>query len=140
LAFVLISVGRYDEAAEHCQKISAQDSSARQFLGRARLGQGRIREAIELLTNDQGWLGYAYARSGRREEALKLATASGDNPFWQTLIYAGLGDRDHAFEALDRMARLGPGRIGQYLTFPELAVLRGDPRLKALRKKVGLPE
>ena len=142
LAFVLISVGRYDEAAEHCQKISAQDRSAHQFLGRARLGQGRINEAIELLTDDgnPGFLGYAYARSGRREEALKLATASGENPFWQTLIYAGLGDRDHAFEALDRMARLGPGRVGQYLTFPELAVLRGDPRLKALRKKVGLPE
>jgi tetratricopeptide (TPR) repeat protein len=142
LAFVLISVGRYDEAAEHCQKISAQDSMARQFLGRARLGQGRINEAIELLTDDgnPGFLGYAYARSGRREEAQKLATARGDNPLGQALIYAGLGDRDHAFEALDRMAPLGPGRIGQYLTYPELAVLRGDPRLKALRKKVGLPE
>jgi hypothetical protein len=31
-------------------------------------------------------------------------------------------------------------RIGRILTFPELALLRGDPRVKALRKKVGLPE
>jgi hypothetical protein len=29
--------------------------------------------------------------------------------------------------------------IGQYLNFPEMALLRGDPRLKAVRKKVGLP-
>jgi hypothetical protein len=38
------------------------------------------------------------------------------------------------------MAPLGPFRIGRALTFPELALLRGDPRVKALRKKVGLPE
>jgi hypothetical protein len=30
--------------------------------------------------------------------------------------------------------------MGRELTFPELALLRGDPRVKALRKKVGLPE
>jgi hypothetical protein len=31
-------------------------------------------------------------------------------------------------------------RIAQELNFPEFALLRGDPRLKALRKTVGLPE
>jgi hypothetical protein len=51
-----------------------------------------------------------------------------------------LGDKDRTFEALDRMAAQGAVRIGRALSYPELALLRGDPRLKALRKKVRLPE
>jgi hypothetical protein len=47
---------------------------------------------------------------------------------------------EHTFEALDGMAFVGPQRIGTYLNLPELALLRGDPRLKAFRKKVGLPD
>jgi hypothetical protein len=31
-------------------------------------------------------------------------------------------------------------RIGRALTFPEFAFVRGDPRVRALRKKVGLPK
>lgn len=86
----------------------------------------------------RGWLGYAYARSGRREEAEKLAINL--PPLGQALIFAGLGDKDRSFEALDRMAVVGPVRMGSILGLPELALLRGDPRVKALRKKVGLPE
>ena len=56
------------------------------------------------------------------------------------MIYAGLGDKERALEGLDRMAVVGPVRMGSILSNPELALLRGDPRLKALRKKVGLPE
>ena len=58
----------------------------------------------------------------------------------QALIFAGLGDKDRTLEALDRMADLGALRVGRTLTYPELALLRGDPRVKAFRKKVGLPE
>jgi TolB-like protein/DNA-binding winged helix-turn-helix (wHTH) protein/Flp pilus assembly protein TadD len=153
LAYVLLSAGRYDEAASHCPKLP-QDSLLRtQCVGRTLLGQGRTGEAIQVLatavnrgvvpdnTPVQGYLGYAYGRAGRREEAEKLAAAVALNPFLQTLIFAGLGDKDRTFEALGRMATLlGPVRVGRALTLPELALLRGDPRLKALRKKVGLPE
>jgi hypothetical protein len=41
---------------------------------------------------------------------------------------------------LERMVDLGPVRLGRNLTYPEFALVRGDPRVKALRKKVGLPE
>ena len=47
---------------------------------------------------------------------------------------------DRTMEALYRMGSRGPQRVGIALTFPEFAFLRGDPRLAALRKKVGLPE
>jgi hypothetical protein len=58
----------------------------------------------------------------------------------QALIFAGLGDKDRTFEALERMGSRGPQRVGRFLTYPEFAFLRGDPRLATLRKKVGLPE
>jgi hypothetical protein len=55
-------------------------------------------------------------------------------------IFAGLGDKERTLEALDRMTALGPVRLGRALNFPELDLIRGDPRVKALREKVGLPE
>jgi serine/threonine-protein kinase len=153
LAYVLISAGRFDEAAGHCQKLPADYPEKIQCLGRTRLGQGKPGEAIQLLatagnrgaTGDPardyiGFLGHAYARAGRRDEAEKLAAAASSTPFHQAIIFAGLGDKDRTLEALDRMAVVGPFRIGRILTWPEMALLRGDPRLKALRKKVGLPE
>jgi TolB-like protein/Flp pilus assembly protein TadD len=135
LGIVLISAGKYDEAASHCGETG-------ECLGRARLGQGRIDEAIQLLSalKNPRYLGYAYGRAGRREGAEKLAAAVASNAFSQALIYAGLGDKDRTLKALNRMAALGAARIGRALNSPEFALLRGDPRVKALRKKVGLPE
>jgi tetratricopeptide (TPR) repeat protein len=134
LAVVLICAGRYDEAASHC-------AGNPECLGRARLGQGRVNEAIDMLstTKNPRYLGYAYGRSGRREDAEKLAAAVAPNAFSQALIYAGLGDRDRTLEALNRVASLGAGRIGRALNSPEFAFLRGDPRVNILRAKVGLP-
>ena len=104
------------------------------------LGEGRTEEAIRIFNHrsDRSYLGYAYARSGRREEAEKLAIDL--SPLQQAVIFAGLGDKERTLAALDRMTVVGPVRMGSILSLPELALLRGDPRLKALRKKVGLPE
>ena len=46
LAYVLISAGRYDEARQHCAR---KHRIAVECLGRARIGQGRIDEAIQIL-------------------------------------------------------------------------------------------
>jgi TolB-like protein/DNA-binding winged helix-turn-helix (wHTH) protein/predicted Zn-dependent protease len=149
LAYALIDVGRYEEAAQYCLKFPADHSTKWMTLARVRLGQGRTAEAIQILVNDQthfiknpqerGFFGYAYALSGRREEAEKMASAA-LYANEQALIFAGLGDKDRTLEALERMGALGPQRVGEYLNFPQMAFLRGDPRVKALRKKVGLPE
>lgn len=54
--------------------------------------------------------------------------------------FSYLGDRKRAIQALVRAIPEGPFRIGRELEAPEFALLRGDPRVKTLRKKVGLPE
>ena len=149
LATMLIIAGQYEEAAAHC-------GNEPECMGRVRLGQGRIDEAVQILykfntppaQNALGrkdlvrprYLGYAYARAGRRADAEKVAIEVAPNAYSEAIIYAGLGDKDRIFEALDRVSALGGVRIGQALNSPEFALLRGDPRVKLLRKKVGLPE
>jgi serine/threonine-protein kinase len=144
-AYTLIAGHRFEEAAPSCAKVSPTEKSILgQCLGRIMLGRGRIQEAIRYfsaqpdLIDSGALLGHALGRAGRREEAEKLAAAAG--PFAQALIFAGLGDKERTLEALDRMTVLGPVRVGRNLYFPEFDLIRGDPRVKAVRKKVGLPE
>jgi TolB-like protein/tetratricopeptide (TPR) repeat protein len=138
LAYTLFSAGRIDEAATHCP----------QPCTRALVLRGRANEAIPVLEDrfkdnpkkaGTGDLGYAYARAGRREDAERMA-ANQPLPIEQAKIFVGLGDKDRAFEALNRAIPMGPVRIGRDLQWPEFAPLRGDPRLKALRRRVGLPD
>jgi hypothetical protein len=119
------------------EALAARCADRAECLGRARLGQGRFNDAIQLLSTVENprYLGYAYGRAGRREEAEKLAAEVAPNAFSQALIYAGLGDKDRTLDALDRVTGLGAVRIGRALNSPEFALLRGDPRVK-----VGLPE
>jgi TolB-like protein len=134
----LFSAGRIDEGIAHCPKPCAE----------ALLLQGRAAEAIpsleaqfsgRLSAAGSGLLARAYALAGRRAEAEKIATIQW-RPIDQAGIFTALGDKDRAFEALERAIPLGPVRLGRDLAYPEFAPLRGDPRVKALRKKVGLPE
>ncbi len=145
---VLLSAERYDEAERSCLKLPIGNFERNTCLARAELGQGHVREALGLLADDpqpvplgpeaNGFVGYAYAKAGRREEAERRLAAASPYPNAQALIFAGLGDKDRVFEALDRMDVLGPQRIGIHLGYPELAFLRGDPREQLLRRKVGL--
>ena len=114
-------------------------------------GKRELSDSVVLITGALTGIGRAAALAfadegstvviaGRREEAEKLALTWENNPYQQALVYAGLGDKDRTFEALNRLAALGPVRVGRSLTYPEMALVRGDPRLKVLRKKAGLPE
>jgi TolB-like protein/Flp pilus assembly protein TadD len=145
LAFGLMLERRYDEAAAHCDKLPADYRDKPECLGRTLLGRGRIAEALQVLAplryrGNRGYLGYAYARAGQDKEAQKLVAELAPNPFNEALVYAGLGDKERTLEALDRMAILGPVRVGRELTFPEFTLVRDDARVNALRERVGLPK
>jgi TolB-like protein len=138
LSLTLFSAGRLEEAIAHCAKPCT----------RGMILQGKARDAIPILEerfkgrldmSGTGDLGYAYAVAGRRDDAEKVAAIQ-PRPLPQATIFIGLGDKDRAFEALDRAIPLGPVRVGRNLRYPEFAPLRGDPRLKQLKNKMGLPD
>jgi tetratricopeptide (TPR) repeat protein len=143
--------GRYQEAIDRLERISTVDPElpfVSQFLGRALIFGGRPSEGLAVLEQDAArgrpqphYRSHALMRLGRREEVEQLAAAAAraGRPYHETVIYAALGDLDRAFEALDRAAAAEPQRIPIALTYPELAALRGDPRLAAFRHRFGLP-
>lgn len=149
LAYVLISAERYQESIELGRRIvpsavAANDglNHARQQLARALFQNGERTEAIrryeQLGSGTDNHRGYSYAAAGWRAEAEAAAARRKDFPAALILIHAGLGNTDQAFEALERMAAEKDPRVGIYLTYPELSLLRDDPRMGAFRRKLGL--
>jgi tetratricopeptide (TPR) repeat protein len=150
LAETLLSAGQYDRAAQYCEQLPPEIVSKSECVGRARLAQGRTADAIQVLassaTNNWGYLAYAYAKAGQAAEAEILSASAPTRypqrrgPFQYALVFAGVGDRDRTIEQLQRMADFGPVRMGFILNSPEFGFLKGDVRVKALRKQLGLPE
>jgi TolB-like protein len=148
--YALLAAGRYNEAARECEQASADHEQKNECLGRTLTQQGKIGDAIPLLANSRtknwGYLAYAYGKAGRRGEAEKLMADAPmlyehrGGPFQYALAFAGLGDKEQTLAQLERMANLGPVLLGRDLTYPEFALVRNNARVKALRKKVGLPE
>jgi serine/threonine-protein kinase len=154
LAYVQITAGLYDEALDNCQRVLDEQPKfpfVYFFYTRALLFKGRTAEAIERLNEKalaskaslgqgEGVKGWIYAVTGRRAEAEEIAARFDFLPPRQAEIYGLLGDKDRAFEALEKVAILNAGRAGVLLAQPELASLRGDPRVAALRRKLGFPQ
>src|SRR5207247_2152990 len=82
-------------------------------------------------------LGYAYAVSGKRdqaqgvldevEEASKLYRPT-PITYDRALIYAGLGEKDQAFAWLEKAYQVRHGAMALYKVEPMLDSLRSDPR------------
>ena len=90
-------------------------------------------------------MGYSYAVLGRRQEAEAiveaLLTKSREEfvpPMSLALVYAGLDQREKAFEWLEQALVIrDPGLV--YLAVkPGFGVLRGDPRFAELLARIGL--
>jgi len=141
LTYLLVNDGRGDEALEKLNRLHdvTQNPSANQYHGRALLQKKRLGEAIAYFKGkaSEGFLGLTYALMGKQAEAEALRK-SAKFPNLLALICAGLGDKDCVFEALNQMADIRDPRIHYYIVYPELALIRGDPRLDALKKKIGL--
>jgi len=145
MAYIEVSAGQYAAAIDHCRRVLKEDPNFPLIpfvFGRALLFNGDTAEAIRVLEarppNRAPELGYAYAAVGRRADAEALARKAKDVPLTEAVIFAGLHDADRAFAALERAAAIGDPKIGAVLMYPELAVLRNDPRFGPFRRRLGL--
>ena len=141
-----VSAGRPDEALENCAHVLEQDPAypfADEICGLAHLSKGQTDAALDRFNKrpelNEHWIGYVYAITGRRADAEALAERNRHLPHRLAMIYAGLGDHDKAFEALERLAALNLRRAALYISGPEFAKLREDPRADAFHRKLGFP-
>lgn len=88
---------------------------------------------------------YIYAVAGRRNEAIKILAELHEfskrhyhDAFWTAVAYVGLGDRDKAFEWLNKAYEERSASMVFIKTEPALYPLRSDPRFIELYKKIGL--
>ena len=145
-AMIEVESGRYREAMASARWVLDRDPAfpfADLWLGRALTFLGRPDEAIPIFQQAPdrfGYLGYLYAVNGRRRDAEALAEAHPDLPARQMLIYAGLGDLDRALDALERTVDVNWWMAATWMHRPEVALLRGHPRLLAVKRRLGLPE
>jgi tetratricopeptide (TPR) repeat protein len=88
-----------------------------------------------------GPMSWAMARAGRRVEAGNLAREieTADGPAVQLAhVYAALGDKARALDALDRSFAEGDVDLNFMAVDPLLATLRTEPRFLALKSRLGL--
>jgi serine/threonine protein kinase/Tfp pilus assembly protein PilF len=161
LGFAYLMARQYDLAIEQLRKTLEIDSGfvlARDYLGVAYALVGRHKEAVgecekaAALVSATPYalsaLGYVYAVCGKTTEALeaaerlnKLSRQKYVSPRFAATVYAGLGEKDKAFEFLraayeDRSLEIGPGMKAD----PTLDSLRSDPRFRDLLRRIGLSD
>jgi TolB-like protein/DNA-binding winged helix-turn-helix (wHTH) protein len=91
-------------------------------------------------------LTYAYARGGRRKEALgtlaKLNQLSDNRfvqPCWMSVAWMGLGDKDKALYFLNEAYRIRSSGLPSLIADPVFDPLRDDPRFAEVLHRLGLP-
>lgn len=147
LTYALLRAGRYTEARATIEPVlltDPGDQAVKQLEARALWWSGERERALimfeKLSRPSHGYLGWAYARLGRRAEAEALAGEDDEAQVrHQLLIYAGLGDRDRCLEALRAMAAADDYAADIFPGDPELASIRDDPRIEDFRQQRGLP-
>ena len=144
LAHVQVENELYELAMATSRDVMAQDPSLRfveQWLGRALYLSGRPQEALEVFRRPGQWgyRGYILALLGRRAEAEALLAANPNIDARHMLVHAGLGNRDPAFDALERAAASAPWRTVMWMQRKEMALLHGDPRYESIRKRLLAP-
>ncbi len=152
LAMVLARIGRRDEAARHFQEaleIEPNSPGVHWSLGYSLLEQHRYRESAAEFEragdSAHGYLGYAYAVSGRTHDALAILATINQRPANQflrpyetALIYAGLGDGARTFQYLDRAYQERSEAMTAIATDVAFDDFRSDSRYQELVRKVGL--
>lgn len=158
LGWELNNARHYDEAIEEIRKTLDMEPSfatGRWWLGLLYEQKAMYREAIaefqrayELSEGNpyaRGALGHAYALSGNPEKALQvladlreLAKSRYVAPFETALIYTGLGEKERAFEWLEKAFEDRSWGMVLLKVDPRFDRLRADPRFAGLLRRMGL--
>ena len=156
LANTHIKARQYERAFEPLEisrKLLPSAPSVYVWLGIANSGKGDYAEALRRFEEAaairrSGWLlghlGFTYARLGRREEAEKIVeelqgmAGKRVSDFDIAVIRAGLGDKERALAALERAFDAWAGSMLWLKVDYRLDDLHGEPRFRALAKKMRL--
>jgi len=158
LGYRLYYAHQYPEAIEQIQKTLAMDATfvpAHVFLGRAYEQKGtypeaiaEMRKALELSegdTNELAALGHAYSVAHQVDEAKKILDQLKERsqqtyaqPSLIALIHAGLGDKNQAFDWLQKAYEDRSAGLLYLKVDPTFDSLRSDPRFTDLLRRVGL--
>lgn len=156
IATLFVFSRQYDKAIEAHQKTLEMDPNfvpAHTRLATAYQHKGMHEEAIAEIKKvgvlhrreRSAHLGYAYAVAGKTDEARKvldqlkeLAKQHYVSPFDFALLYMGLGDKDQAFEWLNKTFDENPYRLSFIKVNPRFDSLRSDPRFEDLLRRMKL--
>jgi len=104
-------------------------------------------KAIEPTPHLIGALGYAYAKSDRKDEARKLLAELKElsktrhvPSYWIAVIHAGLNEKDEAFVWLEKSYQERSWWLLWIKMDPQVDSLRSDPRFTDLMNRVGFPQ
>ena len=107
-----------------------------------------IQRGISLLDQSPSLLAtlaYAYGVSGQKEEAQKILTDLQEeakrqyvSPYSFALVYIGLGEKDRAFEELEKAFERREDALVSLKVNPRFDSLRNDPRFESLLHRIGL--
>ena len=155
----LYFAGRAEEAVAELRKVVAIDTTfvaTNEWLGTAYVALGRYAEAVPVLqrafdpavrqSTPLGVLGYALAKSGRREEADEVLRELLERhrrgyiaPTSLATLYAGLGDTAQTFAWLRRaLEGHDPFLIYNYVNDPVMGPFRRDQRGQAILRAMRL--
>lgn len=159
LGDTLVHAHRYEEAIAQYKRTLVRNPNfayGHRALGWAYGLSGMYPEAIaqtltsfELnsATSNKGFLGLWLAKSGKRDEAVKLlgelkqeSTRGYVQAYSFALIHIGLGEKEEALNWLEKAMLDRSEAAGWFAVTPELDGLRSEPRFKAMLKRMNLPE
>ena len=149
---LLYTAHRLEEAIVAFKKVlglNPQFPRAHIFLGETYLAQGKPEMALAEMTQeaDEAWKTFglilAYQALGRKKESDGLLsdyiTKSPRNWYQKAEIYSFSGQKDRAFECLEKAYKAMEPRLTYLKNDPLLKNLEGDLRLKTFLKKMNLP-
>ena len=159
LALILYLANRYDDAVVAVNETLGRNPDfgpGHVVLGRIYTAKKMPDRAVTELERAQRLLGrrpdvltpyaYALARAGRRHEARKMldelreiAKPRDPAPFRMAMVRIALGEKERAFEWLEKAFEARDWQMGLLSVEPALDDLRSDQRFAALVERVGLP-